>query len=228
MNNNTQQETTEKLSHYQRNKEYYKERRQRPEEKLREKGYRKSEEWKKKCKEYYNRPEVKQKIINRLNSPSVKEHNKKYIKEYRRRLNVKQRAKEYRQRPEVKQYQREYYKYRSNNDEVFAIKCKLRNAVTSAFIRIKQNKPADTQSLLGCTWEEAKQHIESLFEPGMNWSNHGTGLGKWHIDHIKPVVLFTEDNMHEMNHITNLRPLWEKDNLSRPKDGSDYHYCNES
>jgi len=52
----------------------------------------------------------------------------------------------------------------------------------------------------------------------MTWDNHGK---LWHIDHIQPVNTFTEDNVHMMNHISNLRPLWAKDNLSRPSDGSD-------
>lgn len=35
------------------------------------------------------------------------------------------------------------------------------------------------------------------------------------IDHIKPVSSFTTENIHEMNHISNLQPLWAKDNLAK-------------
>ena len=94
---------------------------------------------------------------------------------------------------------------------MFNIIQKLRGAVLQAFKRIRQNKPADTQPLLGCTWEEAKAHFESPFREGMNWSNHG----EWHIDHIRPVSLFTKEDMHLMNHISNLQPLWAAENLTK-------------
>lgn len=92
-----------------------------------------------------------------------------------------------------------------------SIQTKLRNAVTYAFTRIKQNKPADTQTLLGCTWQEARAHFETLFQEGMTWDNHG----EWHIDHVRPVASFAQDELHLMNHISNLQPLWAKDNLQK-------------
>ena len=95
---------------------------------------------------------------------------------------------------------------------------KLRSAVNTAFKRIRQNKPTDTLKLLGCTWEEAKAHFESLFQEGMTWENHGRGEGKWHIDHIRPVASFSgasEEELKQMNHISNLQPLWAADNLSK-------------
>ena len=95
---------------------------------------------------------------------------------------------------------------------------KLRTAVSKAFKRIRQNKPTDTIALLGCTWEEAKAHIESLFQEGMTWENHGKGEGKWHIDHIRPVASFSgasEEELKQMNHISNLQPLWAIDNIKK-------------
>ena len=95
---------------------------------------------------------------------------------------------------------------------------KLRNAVLTAFKKIGQNKPTDTLTLLGCTWEEAKAHFESLFLEGMTWENHGRGEGKWHIDHIRPVASFkgaSEEELKQMNHISNLQPLWSADNIRK-------------
>ena len=110
-------------------------------------------------------------------------------------------------------------KEKKKTDPLYAAQHKLRKAVQSAFARIKKNKPADTLELLGCTWEEAKAHFESLFQEGMTWENHGMGDDKWHIDHIRPVCSFEDHELHLMNHISNLRPLWQKDNLS--KNGND-------
>lgn len=92
-------------------------------------------------------------------------------------------------------------------------KDKIRNAVRVAFKRIGKNKPANTLELLGCSWEEAKAHIESLWQEGMTWENHGR-YG-WHIDHIRPVNSFEDHELDQMNHISNLQPLWAKDNLSK-------------
>ena len=76
--------------------------------------------------------------------------------------------------------------------------------------------------LIGCSIEQARAHIESLWQEGMTWSNHT--LEGWHIDHIKPINTFDLSDAEQQKicfHYTNLRPLWARDNLSRPKDGSD-------
>jgi hypothetical protein len=49
----------------------------------------------------------------------------------------------------------------------------------------------------------------------MSWENHGLGDDKWHIDHIRPVCSFEEHELHSMNHISNLRPLWQIDNFTK-------------
>lgn len=103
------------------------------------------------------------------------------------------------------------HKKRLANDELYAAKYKIRMSVASAFQRIKKNKPTNTLNLLGCTWLEAKAHIENLFEPGMSWKN----LGEWHVDHIRPVSSFALNELHLMNDIQNLQPLWAKDNISK-------------
>jgi hypothetical protein len=103
------------------------------------------------------------------------------------------------------------HKQRYKEDEMYRIKWKFREALRSAFRRIKANKPAKTETLLGCSWEEARLNIESKFLPGMSWENHG----KWHLDHIRPVSNFGLDELDKMNHINNLQPLWAADNLHK-------------
>ena len=104
-------------------------------------------------------------------------------------------------------------KQRLKTDLLFSIRCKFRSLVSGAFKRIGQNKPARTEQLLGCSWLEAKAHFERLFQEGMSWENHG----EWHIDHIRPVASFKLDELHLMNHISNLQPLWAVNNLSVKK-----------
>lgn len=48
----------------------------------------------------------------------------------------------------------------------------------------------------------------------MTWEN----WGEWHIDHIKPVAQFIREGItcpKQINALSNLRPLWAHDNLSK-------------
>jgi hypothetical protein len=96
----------------------------------------------------------------------------------------------------------------------FKIACGLRRRLRSA---TKRNfKSGSAVKDLGCTIEFLKQHIESLFKPGMNWDNWGTR--GWHIDHIIPLCKFDltdREQLLKACHYTNLQPLWAKDNLSK-------------
>jgi hypothetical protein len=53
---------------------------------------------------------------------------------------------------------------------------------------------------------------EKQFTEGMTWFNHG----EWHIDHIYPVSLATDEHhLKKLNHYTNLQPLWAIDNIKK-------------
>ena len=71
---------------------------------------------------------------------------------------------------------------------------------------------------LGCTPVELRDHLERQFQAGMNWSNLGTGAGKWHIDHTVPCAAFDmrkESERLACFHYTNLRPLWSHLNIEK-------------
>lgn len=86
----------------------------------------------------------------------------------------------------------------------------------NAVLRYKTTKSAKTIELMGCSSEKLKEHLEGLFQPGMNWDNHGhTG---WHIDHIIPCASFDLTKPEEQKkcfHYTNLQPLWWHQNLKK-------------
>ena len=66
--------------------------------------------------------------------------------------------------------------------------------------------------MLGIDLAGFQAHMESKFQEGMNWDNYG----QWHVDHIKPLSLSTtEQEVIELNHYTNLQPLWAVDNLKK-------------
>ena len=97
-------------------------------------------------------------------------------------------------------YYKEYRKNRYNTNLDFKIGTILRGA----------------SSLLGCTVEELKTHIENQFKDGMTWENWK--YDGWHLDHIIPCSSFdlTKKKEHKKCfHYTNLQPLWAKDNLSK-------------
>jgi len=66
-------------------------------------------------------------------------------------------------------------------------------------------------NMLGCTRLQFKNHIESYFEPGMSWHNHGA----WHQEHDKPLSKFDlldKKQVKIANHYTNIYPMWGLNN----------------
>lgn len=71
---------------------------------------------------------------------------------------------------------------------------------------------------LGCSVDELRSHLESLWQDGMNWSNFGrlsADQCTWQIDHIMPLSYFDLTDPRQVAiacHWTNLAPLWAIDN----------------
>lgn len=93
------------------------------------------------------------------------------------------------------------------------------NARISAHIRfaLKTGKGGmKSEALLRWSMADLKEHLERQFTRGMSWHN----MGDWHIDHIVPLREFkiTGPDCPELRaawSLTNLRPLWAKDNWSK-------------
>jgi len=161
----------------------------------------------------------------RKDNPDV---NKTNIKKYRENNHdtAKKSSKTYKDnnQDKIKAY-RESYKTRRNelvqekkkNDPLYKLKSNIRSGLLKAFKRINSKKNNKTVVILGCSFEEFRQYIESQFEPWMNWSNHGLYNGElnygWDIDHIEPISSAkTEEDVIRLSHHTNLRPLCSKIN----------------
>jgi len=119
-------------------------------------------------------------------------------------------------------------KYRENNKDIikarvqnkiktnlnFKLGITLRNRIRDAIKNQSTIKAASSIELLGTSIVEVRQYLESLFQNGMTWQNHG----EWHIDHIIPVSHFDLTQIEEQKkcfHYTNLQPLWAIDNLKK-------------
>src|SRR3546814_5744253 len=72
------------------------------------------------------------------------------------------------------------------------------------------------ETLGGYTVADLMAHLERQFLPGMSWDNRG----QLHIDHIRPLCSFEftspdDPQFREAWALTNLRPLWARDNLRK-------------
>ncbi len=103
------------------------------------------------------------------------------------------------------------YLAKIGSDTNFCASKKLRTAVYDAIFRAKTVKLQKTEKLLGCTIAFAREHIESLFLPGMVWGNKNL----WQIDHYIPCSAFDLTDAWQQrlcNNWRNLRPLWSLEN----------------
>jgi len=72
------------------------------------------------------------------------------------------------------------------------------------------------EELCGYSISELRQHIERQFTKGMTWDRYMAG--EIHIDHIVPQKAFNMQDDNEWRAcwaLTNLQPLWAKDNLTK-------------
>ena len=117
----------------------------------------------------------------------------------------------------INKYKNEWTKNKKLTDPLYKLKTSIR---TSIYIALKRNgytKKSKSNDILGCSFEYFKSHIESLWQPWMNWINHGKYNGElnhgWDIDHIIPLSsATTEEELLKLNHFSNLQPLCSKTN----------------
>lgn len=101
-------------------------------------------------------------------------------------------------------------KQRIKSDPVYAAKERVRCLIKETIRNYGSSKKCLTSEILGCSTAEFKDHLEKQFTKGMGWKN----ASDWHIDHIIPISSAkTEDDILALNHHTNLRPMWARDNL---------------
>lgn len=161
--------------------------------------------------EYQNNKEAisaRQKLYYRKN----KDRRLKYHEQWRsdNREYIRKKKAEYFQINKKKIVQQLLEKGRSNSH--YQIRHNIDNRLRMA-IKTSYNSKS-LPKLLGCSIKQLKLHLESQFQPGMNWENYG----EWHIDHIKPLSKFDltiEEQLKTACHFSNLQPLWAIDNLRK-------------
>lgn len=145
----------------------------------------------------------------------VEKHKQDLLKpEYRERHNKK--CLEWSKMHDRSVYMRNYAKNKLKTDINFKLACNLRSRLYCALF--KQKKSGSAVKDLGCSVDDLKIYLESKFQPGMTWENHGNRVGTWSIDHILPLSKFNLSKREELVvacHYTNLQPMWCIDNIRK-------------
>lgn len=104
------------------------------------------------------------------------------------------------------EYRRAYYQLKKDQ-----VSRKLRKLVERIMDKTGTKKKGDTCKVLGYSYKDFRDHIESLFLDGMTWNNV-------HIDHKYPVSRFIGEGVENpriINSLSNLAPMYPEDNLSK-------------
>lgn len=165
------------------------------------------EEWKRKKQRMIENPDLRERYC---------QYTRERAKQYR--INNPDKISEYNSRPEVRLRKQEANRIRMSRLQD-RIAHRLRNRLNKALRnqnRTRQPKYQSTEMLLGCSFVEFTNYIESLWKPGMSWENYG--FYGWHIDHIVPCAAFDlslESEQAKCFHYTNMQPLWWTENLQK-------------
>ena len=198
-----------KVCHNKQNKEYSKKWRKNNPERIREVN----KKWRKNNPEYQRKWRKNNLKKAKKHSEKWKENNLEKIKETKRIWGNNNPKK-------VKKYRKKQYKKLSKIPSYRISKAISRGINYS----LKGNKNGRSwETLVGYTKEELMRHIESKFEPWMNWDNYGIyekGKLKWVIDHWRPVSSFnftsTDDpEFKECWALENLQPLEVVENIKK-------------
>ncbi len=159
-------------------------------------------------REYEHQKHIKRyiprsKIIDPLQVEKNREKNAKIRERNKNRKRTPEQLEKFRE------YQRIYWRERRRKDPILRLTHSNRTRIRQALNGIYKSE--SSLVLIGCTTEQLKLHIESLFQEGMNWLNYG----EWEVDHIRPCSSFDLNDplmQKQCFHYTNLQPLWKKDN----------------
>lgn len=103
---------------------------------------------------------------------------------------------------------------RKGNSRAWA-KWACRQNIGRTYRAMKQTRPKGrVLNILGYTSIEFMEHIEANFTDGMCWDL----IDDTHIDHVIPLRWFIVNGIHRpevINDLSNLQPIWAKDNLKK-------------
>lgn len=146
-----------------------------------------------------------------------KEHyknNKEHVLELSKIYYINNREKKMNKRKEYRLENKDILNEKMRNykkdNHLYRMTCNIRTLISNSLRKNGYTKKSRTYEILGCSYIEFKEYLESLFLEGMSWNNRN----EWHIDHIIPLSFAENENeLLLLNSYKNLRPLWCVDNL---------------
>jgi hypothetical protein len=120
----------------------------------------------------------------------------------------------------IKQRNCIWKKNRLSNNPLVKLRFRISNNITVSLKRNGGKKLCKTTDILGCSFDDFKRHIESLWESWMSWENYGNPKDNvyepnktWDLDHIIPSSkATTEEEILKLNHYSNFQPLCSYNN----------------
>ena len=162
------------------------------------------------CKKCHNK---NSRLVKEKYPEKTKETRARWTKENVLRIRDARRARYSKKKEEINQKRRDYTINRKQSDPMYKLMCNIKSSIAKVIGRGGYKKRSRTHDILGCDFQTFHDHIERQFTKGMSWDKVGPEI---HIDHIIPLATAkTEADILALNHYTNLRPLWAKDNLSK-------------
>lgn len=177
----------------------------------------------KKTKKYKEMKKQWDKRYAALHQSQIKKNKQKYYQAHKEKWQRQSTEKE-------KQLRNHREKIRKNTDPTYKLKTITSSRISSALKAANTSKQKTSfTKYVEYSMLDLKKHLESLFEPWMNWDNWGKynkntwndndqTTWTWQIDHIIPRYKLPYSSMNEDNFklcwsLKNLRPLSAKQNI---------------
>ena len=149
------------------------------------------------------------------NKDKLKEYSKDYYHQNIEKINKQKKEYNELNKEKISKQRYEYVMNKLKTDPVYKFKHNVRNLISSSIKKRGGKKLTKTELILGCTFDEFRTYIESLWQPWMNWDNYGNpkdGIYEpnktWDFDHIIPVTKGMDElEINKLNHHTNIQPL---------------------
>lgn len=172
---------------------------------------------------------LKRKIYDKENKEKVKNRRKKYYE--KNKIIISEKAKQYyldnkekikkrntiyfnKNRKRLISIKNEKNKMRRKKDEIYRLKCQVREMLKDSFSRKSKKKNKHIEEILGCSINFFINYLLETYKNnyGIEWNKKE----KVHIDHIIPLKnANTEEEIIKLCHYSNLQLLKAKDNLKK-------------
>ena len=164
------------------------------------------------------------------NIEAIKENSKKRYHANKDRYRERAMRWRFKNKNKIREKQKEYETKRRAEDPAYRLRRNVSRSINGALKRVGSSKCGGSIiNALLYSIDELKYHLESLFEPWMNWDNYGVyrasdwddnnqSTWTWQIDHVDPQSTLLYDSMDHPSFfkcwaLENLRPLSSKINL---------------